>query len=75
MVCYVHQGIRVQSRVDHDAINEVFDDCGNAVDVAEAIVKCGGLWHRIKFYKFGLIFHGIWRTSAGNAPTGMSELA
>jgi hypothetical protein len=54
MVCYVHQGIRVQSRVDHDEIDEAFDDCGNAVDAAEALVECGGLWHRIKSYKIGV---------------------
>jgi len=43
MVRFIDPGIRVQSRVDHDAVNEVIDDAGDWVDAAEAFVKCGGL--------------------------------
>jgi len=42
MVRFIHQGIRVQSRVGHDAVNEVIDDRGDGVDAAEALVECGG---------------------------------
>jgi hypothetical protein len=53
MVRFIDPGFRVQSRVDHDAVNEVIDNSGNGVDAAEALVKCGGLWHRIRLYKSG----------------------
>ena len=46
MVRFIHPGIRVQSRVNHDSVNEVIDDGGNGVDAAEALVECGGLWHK-----------------------------
>jgi hypothetical protein len=42
MVRFIDPGIRVQSRVDHDAVNEVIDDGGDGVDAAKALVKCGG---------------------------------
>ncbi|MEY2605904.1 MAG: hypothetical protein QOH31_3720 [Verrucomicrobiota bacterium] len=42
MVRFIDPGIRVQSRVDHDAVNEVINDGGDWVDAAEALVKCGG---------------------------------
>ena len=42
MVRIIHAGIRVRSRVDHDAVNEVIDYGGDGVDAAEALVKCGG---------------------------------
>jgi hypothetical protein len=42
MVRFIHAGIRVQSRVDHDAVNEVIDNSGDGVDAAKALVKCGG---------------------------------
>ena len=53
MVRFIHAGIRVQSRVDHDVVNEVIDNSGDGVDAAKALVKCGGLWHRIRLYKSG----------------------
>ena len=68
MVRFIHQGIRVQTRVGHDAVNEVIDDAGDWVDAAEAFVKWGGLWHRIRSYKIG-VFRGKalsrWRSSCG----------
>ena len=45
MVRFIDPGIRVQSRVDHDSVDEVFNDRGDVVDAAEALVKRGGLWH------------------------------
>jgi hypothetical protein len=42
MVRFIDPGFRVQSRVDHDAVNEVIDNSGNGVDAAEALVKCVG---------------------------------
>ncbi len=42
MVRFIDPGIRVQSRVDHDAVYEVINDGGDGVDAAEALVKCGG---------------------------------
>jgi hypothetical protein len=42
MVRFINPGIHVQSRVNHDAVNEVVDDGGDGVDAAEALVKCGG---------------------------------
>ena len=47
MMCFIHTGIRVQSRVNHDSVNEVIDDRGDGVDAAEALVECEGLWHGI----------------------------
>jgi hypothetical protein len=43
MVRFIDPGICVQSGVDHDSVDEVFNDRGDAVDAAEALVKCGGL--------------------------------
>ncbi len=64
MVRFIDPGIRVQSRVDHNAVNEVIDDGRDWVDAAEAFVKCGGLWHRIRPYKnwrpFSMVF-GVFR--------------
>ena len=40
--CLIDAGIRVQSRVDHNAINKIIDDDGNGVDATEALVKCWG---------------------------------
>jgi hypothetical protein len=48
MVRFVHPVIRVQSRVDHDAVNEVVHDGRDGIDAAEALVECGGLWHSIR---------------------------
>ena len=56
MVRFIDPGIRVQSRVDHDAVNEVIDDGGDGVDAAEAFVKCGGLWYRIRPYTWQATF-------------------
>lgn len=56
MVRFIDPGIRVQSRLDHDAVNEVIDDGGDGVDAAEAFVKCGGLWHRIRPYTWPATF-------------------
>ena len=42
MVGLIHPGIGIQSRVDHDAVNEVIDSCGDGIDAAEALVECGG---------------------------------
>jgi len=39
MVRFVDPWIRVQSGVDHDSVDEVFDDRGDVVDAAEAIVE------------------------------------
>ena len=41
MVRFIHAGIRVQSGVDHDTINEVIDDGGDWVDASEALVEWG----------------------------------
>jgi hypothetical protein len=65
MVRFIHAGIRVQSWVDHDAVNEVIDDGGDGVDAAEAFVKCGGLWHRIRPYKIGVYFPWYLASSGG----------
>ena len=58
MVRFIHAGIRVQSRVDHDTVNEVIDDGGDGVDASEALVECGG-WHKIKSYKIGVSFSTV----------------
>jgi hypothetical protein len=49
MMRFINSWIRVQSRVDHNAINEIIDDGGNRIDSAEALVKCGGLCHKSKY--------------------------
>jgi len=41
MVRFIDPGICVQSGVDHDSVDEVFNDRGDAVDASEALVKCG----------------------------------
>ena len=71
MVRFIDPGIRVQSRVDHDAVNEVIDDAGDWVDAAEAFVKCGGLWHRIRSYKIGSNFPWYLASSVGEQQRAM----
>ena len=67
MVRFIDPGIRVQSRVDHDAVNEVIDDAGDWVDAAEALVKCGGWGIGLDHIKLASIFHGIWRLPGENS--------
>ncbi len=43
MVGFIDPRVRIEVRVDHDAIDEIVDDRGNAVDAAESFVK-GCLW-------------------------------
>src|SRR5260221_12485261 len=50
MVRFIHAGIRGQSWVDHDAVNEVIDDGGDGAEAAEALVKGGGLCPKIRSY-------------------------
>jgi hypothetical protein len=47
MMRFIHAGIRVQPRVDHDTVNKVIDDRGDRVNTAEALVECEGFWHGI----------------------------
>jgi hypothetical protein len=39
MVGFLHGWVGVQPRVSHDAVNEIVDDAGNAVNSAEAFVE------------------------------------
>jgi hypothetical protein len=59
-VRFIHAGIRVQSRVDHDAVDEVIDDCGDGVDAAEALVKCGSTT-KGRALNIGHLNAGRWR--------------
>ena len=55
--CLIDAGIRVQSRVDHNAINKIIDDDGNGVDATEALVKCWGSGISNYRRRLPLIFH------------------
>jgi hypothetical protein len=39
MVRFVHQGIRIQPRVDHDSVDEVVYDRSDAIDTTQSIVE------------------------------------
>src|SRR5438093_6369925 len=46
MVRFVHARIRVQARVDHDAVDQVVDDGRDVIDAAQPIVerRYGCVW-------------------------------
>src|SRR2546430_1788797 len=44
MVGFVHGWVGVQPRVSHDAVNEIVNDAGDAVNSAESIVERGLTW-------------------------------
>ena len=41
---FVHEGIGIQSRIDHDSVDQVVYDGSDAVDTAKSIVKRGLFW-------------------------------
>ena len=49
MMGLVYPWVRIQARIDHDAIDEVIHHGGDAVDTAEPLVKAGRIqtspWH------------------------------
>src|SRR5437899_11587632 len=52
------RGIRVQSRVDHDTVNEVIDDGGGWGRRLRGARRVWG-WHMIKSYKIGASFSTV----------------
>jgi hypothetical protein len=43
MVRFINVGVGIEARINHDAIDEIFDDCCNVVDTAEPFIE-RGLW-------------------------------
>jgi hypothetical protein len=41
MVGFIYAGVRIEARINHDAIDEIVDDRCNAVDTAEPFIESG----------------------------------
>jgi hypothetical protein len=53
---FSHQWIRIESRVNHDSVDEIVNDSGNAVDATQSFIQrelfC---WHANLLLNTGLV--------------------
>ena len=63
MMCFVHHGIGIQSRVDHDSIDQVVHNGGDAVDATKSVVEGALLCRMHDESPSGVVVYqnGVWR--------------
>src|SRR5206468_7065860 len=75
MVRFIHERVCIEPRVVHDTINQIVNDCCNAVHAAKAAVE-----RRFLRCRYAVFYHRILpdqaceKTEYGNSPTTLAAL-